>query len=151
MIGWFETTIQQLVVLAAFLPVVAGMGGNGGIQTLTVITRGIALGEIEFSTGLRAVGKEMAVGVALGATTGALAAGLVTLWQGNPYLGLVLFAAMVTTMAVAGLLGASVPLILKSLRQDPALGSGVIVTVLTDIFGFLTFLGIATAMMDRLV
>ncbi len=150
-IGWFETTIQQLVVLAAFLPVVAGMGGNGGIQTLTVITRGIALGEIEFSTGLRAVGKEMAVGVALGATTGALAAGLVTLWQGNPYLGLVLFAAMVTTMAVAGLLGASVPLILKSLRQDPALGSGVIVTVLTDIFGFLTFLGIATAMMDRLV
>ncbi|MGH0035478.1 MAG: magnesium transporter [Myxococcota bacterium] len=149
-IGLFEQTIQQLVALAAFLPVVGGMGGNGGVQTLTVITRSIALGEIEFSSGLRAVRKEVAVGVTLGAATGLLAAGITYLWQGNPALGVVLFMAMVATMAVAGLLGASVPLILKGLRQDPALGSGVIVTTLTDTFGFLTFLGIATAMLERL-
>jgi len=150
-VGLFERTIEQLVALAAFLPVVGGMGGNGGVQALTVITRGIALGEIELSTGLRTVAKEMAVGAVIGACTGSLAAGVAWLWQGSPVLGAVLFVAMVTTLAVAGLLGAAVPLALKTLRQDPALGSGVIVTTLTDAFGFLTFLGMATLMLDRLV
>jgi len=149
-VGLFSHTIEQLVALAAFLPVVGGMGGNGGIQALTVTTRGIALGEIEFSTGLRAVSKEVAVGCAIGVCTGALAAGASYLWQGNPYLGLVLFLAMIATMMAAGLMGAAVPLVLKSLRQDPALGAGVIVTTLTDTVGFFTFLGIATILIDRL-
>ncbi|MEE9609478.1 MAG: magnesium transporter [Myxococcota bacterium] len=150
-VGLFERTLQQFVALAIFMPVVAGMGGNGGTQALTIITRGIALGEIEFSSGMRAVLKELTVGVALGATTGLISGTVVYLWQGSPVLGLALFLAMIITMAVAGLLGAAVPLALKALRQDPALGSGVIVTTFTDVFAFLSFLGIATILIDRMV
>jgi len=149
-IGRFEHTLQQLVALAFFMPVVAGMGGNSGIQSLTVITRGIALGEIEFSSGLRLVGKELAVALGIGGVAGAVAATLATLWQGSPLLGAVLFVAMVVTIGVAGMLGAIVPLLLKALKQDPALGSGVIVTTLTDVVGFVTFLGMGTILLDRL-
>jgi magnesium transporter len=150
-VGLFERTIEQMVALAVFMPVVAGMGGNGGIQALTVITRGIALGEIEFSSGIRAALKELAVGLAIGGAMGVLSAGVAYLWQGNPYLGVVLFLAMVITMAVAGLLGAAVPLLLKALNQDPALGSGVIVTTFTDVFAFFSFLGIGTMLLERMV
>jgi magnesium transporter len=147
----FESSIEQLVGLAVFLPVVAGMGGNGGIQTLTVTTRAIALGEIEFSTGLRVVGKEMLVGLSLGAAVGILCGGFAYVWMGSPYLGLVLFFSLIVTLSFAGLLGAAVPLALKALRLDPALGSGVIVTAITDAVGLLAFLGGATLIMDRLV
>jgi magnesium transporter len=150
-VGLFSRTIEQMVALAVFMPVVAGMGGNGGIQALTVITRGIALGEIEFSSGIRAALKEFAVGLTIGATTGALAAGVAILWQKSPFLGLALFLAMVITMAIAGFLGAAVPLLLKALKQDPALGSGVIVTTFTDIFAFFSFLGIGTLLLSRMV
>jgi magnesium transporter len=150
-VGLFERTIQQMVALAVFMPVVAMMGGNGGIQALTVITRGIALGEIEFSSGVRAALKELTVGLAIGATMGGLSAGVATVWQGSAYLGLALFLAMVMTLAVAGLLGAAVPLLLKALNQDPALGSGVIVTTFTDIFAFFSFLGIGTMLLDRML
>ena len=149
-VGLFERTIEQLVALAVFLPVVAGMGGNGGIQALTVVTRSIALGEIEFSSGLRAVGKELLVGTVIGLAAGLVAAGVGWLWQGNPWFGLVLALAMLATLAGAGLAGAAVPVLLKALRQDPALGSGVIVTTLTDVFGFASFLGIATLLLGRL-
>lgn len=150
-IGLFEHTLQQLVALAFFMPVVASMGGNGGIQALTVITRGIALGEIEFSSGLRAIGKEATVALVLGAATGAVSGLLAWGWQGSPLLGLVLFAAMLATMALAGVLGAAVPLLLKAAGQDPAVGSGVFVTTLSDLFGFATFLGIGTLLLDRLL
>jgi magnesium transporter len=150
-VGLFESTLEQMVALAFFMPVVAGMGGNGGIQALTVITRGIALGDIEFSTGLRAAGKECAVGLALGVTTGAMSALVAYLWLGIPILGLVIFLAMVITMAVAGLLGAAVPLLLEALGQDPALGSGVIVTTFTDVLGFISFLGIGTLLLERMI
>lgn len=149
-VGLFERSLQQVVALAVFLPVVAGMGGNGATQTLTVITRAIALGEIEFSSGLRVIAKELAVGLAIGAVTGIAAAAVALLWQRSPYLGLVLFLSMVANLAIAGLAGASVPLVLKALRQDPALGSGVIVTTFTDCCGFFAFLGIATLFLDRL-
>jgi magnesium transporter len=149
-VGLFERTIQEIVALAVFLPIVAGMGGNGATQTLVVITRGIALGEIEFSTGLRAVAKEVAVGIAIGAITGLVSAGIVWLWNGNPWLGVVLLLAMIANLAIAGLVGAAVPLVLKGLKQDPALGSGVIVTTFTDCCGFFAFLGIATPLLDRL-
>jgi magnesium transporter len=111
----------------------------------------IALGEIEFSSGLRAVGKECLVGLILGAVTGLASAGITTLWHGNPVLGMLNFVAMVSTMAVAGLLGASVPLALKALGQDPALGAGVVVTFFNDAFGFFAFLGIASLPMDHLL
>jgi magnesium transporter len=149
-VGLFERTLDQIVTLAILMPVVAGLGGNGGIQSLTVITRSIALGEIEFSSGLRAMLKEMVVGFFLGAVIGLAAAGFAYLWRGNSYLGLVLFLAMMANMGVAGFMGAAVPLTLKALRLDPALGSGVIVTTMTDVFGFFSFLGIGTLLIDRL-
>jgi magnesium transporter len=150
-VGLFERTIQQVVALAVFMPVVAGMAGNGGTQALTVITRGIALGEIEFSTGLRAALKELMVGVSIGVVTGIASALIAYAWHGSPVLGLALFLSMVVAMAVSGLMGAAVPLGLKALKQDPALGSGVIVTTFTDVFAFFAFLGIATLLLDRLV
>ncbi|MEM7411672.1 MAG: magnesium transporter [Myxococcota bacterium] len=149
-VGLFERTIEQVVALAVFMPVVAGMAGNGGTQSLTIITRAIALGELEFSTGLRAAAKELSVGLVIGAITGIASGGIVYFSQGSPVLGLALFLAMVVSMAVSGLMGAAVPLSLKALRQDPALGSGVIVTTFTDVFAFFAFLGIATLLLDRL-
>jgi magnesium transporter len=148
-VGLFEHTLEKVVALAVFMPVVAGMAGNGGIQALTVITRGIALGEIEFSTGARAAGKECAVGLTLGALTGLASAGLAVLWHGSPLVGVALFLSMGIAMAVAGLVGAAVPLVLKALHQDPALGAGVIVTTFTDVFAFLSFLGIASLLLAR--
>jgi magnesium transporter len=150
-IGLFENTIEQLVGLAIFLPVVAGVGGNGGIQTLTVITRAIALGEIEFSSGLRAVGKEMWVGLVVGATAGLISGGVAYALHGNVYMGIVLLLAMMVTMVTASLFGAAVPLILKALRLDPALGSGILVTFASDALGFFSFLGIATLLLSKLV
>ncbi len=150
-IGLFESTIEQMVGLAIFLPVVAGVGGNGGIQTLTVITRAIALGEIEFSSGLRAVGKEMWVGLVVGAAAGLISGAVAYALHGKFFMGVVLLLAMMVTMVTASLFGAAVPLILKALRLDPALGSGIIVTFATDALGFFSFLGIATLLLDRLV
>jgi len=149
-VGLFERTLEQLVTLAVFLPVVAGVGGNGGIQTLTVITRAIALGEIEFSSGIRAVLKEMAVGLVVGLCAGVASGIIAWLWHGSPILGLVLFSAMLVTMTVASLLGAAIPLFLKALRMDPALGAGVIVTFCTDALGFFSFLGISSLMLEHL-
>jgi magnesium transporter len=147
----FEKSLDRVVALAVFMPVVAMLAGNGGIQSLTVITRSIALGEIEFSTGMRAVVKELGVGVVLGGAVGLPAAAIVTLWRGNVFLGLALFLALLLNLAIACLLGAAVPLALKALRLDPALGSGVLVTAATDLLGFFSFLGIGTLLIDRLV
>ncbi len=149
-VGLFQRTIEQVVALAIFMPVVAGMAGNGGTQSLTVITRGIALGELEFSTGLRAAAKELVVGISLGAVTGLASAAIAFFWNGGMVIGLALFLAMMVAMAVSGLMGAAVPLGLKALDQDPALGSGVIVTTFTDVFAFFSFLGIATLLLERM-
>ncbi len=149
-VGLFQGTIEHMVGLAIFLPVVAGVSGNGGIQTLTVITRAIALGEIEFSSGLRAVGKEMWVGLVIGSAAGVLSGAVAYLRHDNPWMGLVLFLAMVVTMVTASLVGAAVPLMLKALRQDPAVGSSILVTFASDSLGFFSFLGIATLLLDRL-
>jgi magnesium transporter len=150
-IGLFENTIEEMIGLAIFLPVVAGVGGNGGIQTLTVITRAIALGEIEFSSGLRAVGKEMWVGFVVGLAAGLISGSLAFALHGNIYMGIVLLVAMMVTMVTASLFGAAIPLLLKALGQDPALGSGILVTFAADALGFFSFLGIATLLLHRLV
>lgn len=149
-VGLFEESIHKVSVLAVFMPIVAGMGGNGGTQTLTVITRGIALGEIDLDAGLRAMLREVMIGVAIGLVTGLLTAFGAYLWRGSAMLGVVLLLAMIVNMIVAGLAGAAIPLLLRALRQDPALGSGVIVTTFTDVFGFLSFLGLATLLLRYL-
>ncbi len=149
-VGLFESSIHKVSVLAVFMPIVAGMGGNGGTQTLTVITRGIALGEIGLEAGMRAMLREMLVGLAIGLATGLLTAVGAYAWRGSAALGLVLLLAMIVNMVIAGLSGAAVPLVLRALKQDPALGSGVIVTTFTDVFGFLSFLGLATLLIRYL-
>ncbi len=147
----FEASIAQVVALATFMPIVAGIGGNGATQTLTVVIRGIALGEVNFSTARRAILRQIAVGALLGLLTGGLMALVTILWKGNPVLGLVIAVAMIANLLVAGAAGAVVPLVLKRLGLDPALGSAVITTAFTDSFGFLVFLGLATLLLDYLV
>jgi magnesium transporter len=140
----FEGTIGQFTALAVFMPIVAGMGGNAAMQTLTVIVRGIALGELTWSNSRKALLKEALVGIGNGLGTGILAAGLAWLFQGNPMLGLVLALAMVINMFVAATTGTLIPLGLRALKIDPALASSVIITTFTDVFGFLSFLGLGT-------
>ena len=149
-VGLFRHTLEQVVLLAVFMPVVAGMAGNAGVQALTVVARGIALGETEFASGMGTIAKQFLVGVTVGAVTGGFAALVATWWGNSPVFGLIVFASMVMSMAVAGLAGAAVPLMLKALKQDPALGSGVLVTTFTDAVGFFTFLGTATLFLDRI-
>jgi magnesium transporter len=150
-VGLFEKSIAEVVVLATFMPVVAGMGGNGGTQTLTVVTRGIALGELDYSEGMPVILKQLGIGLIVGGGVGLLTAGVAWAWKGKAFLGLVLFLAMIINMAVAGFAGAAVPLVLKALRMDPAMGSGVLVTTFTDVSGFFAFLGLATIFIEYLV
>ena len=144
-VSMFEGTIERVVALATFMPIVAGMGGNGLTQSITVIVRAIALGELEFSSARRAVLKEVTVNLVMATVTGGIAALIAYVWKGNPVLGLVLAMAMIINLGlIAGLFGALIPLTLKWLRFDPAIGSAVVGTTFTDVFGFLSFLGLAT-------
>ncbi len=143
-VGLFEGTIQQVTALAVFMPIVAGMGGNAATQTLTVIVRGIALGELSWSNSRKALLKEAAVGLGNGVVLGLVAAVVAWITRGSPILGLLLCAAMMINMFVAATAGTLVPLGLRAANVDPALASSVFITTLTDIFGFASFLGLAT-------
>lgn len=147
----FADTISRLALLAAYMPIVAGMGGNGGTQSLVVITRSIALGELKFSKAYRAVFKEIGNGLIVGIVSGLATGAIMYLVNGNIYLGFIIFLAMVANLVMAGLAGSVVPLVLKSLRLDPAVGSGVIVTTVTDVTGFFVFLGLAELFLEKLV
>jgi magnesium transporter len=138
----FEGTIGVVTSLAVFMPVVAGMGGNAATQTLAVIVRGIALGELTWRNSRKALLKEAAVGIGNGIACGIVGAGVVWLMQGNPFLGAILGLAMVINMFVAAVAGTVIPLALRALKVDPALASSVFITTLTDVFGFLSFLGL---------
>ena len=151
MISFFESTLAQIVVLAAFLPVVAGEGGIGGTQTLTLIVRAMALGELVGVNAGRLLAREALLGVINGIWLGALVAAVAFIWQQNPALGLVLGVAMLGNMIIAGTVGAGVPLFLRRIGVDPAVASAIVVTTFTDVFGFLLFLGIATATLSLLV
>ena len=150
-VGLFEGTIDLFPVLAVFMPIVAGMGGNAGTQTLTVIVRGIALGELTWSNSRKALLKEAVVGLGNGIVLGAAAAGVVWMVRGNPTLGLVLGMAMIINMFVAAAAGTLVPLGLRAANVDPALASSVFITTMTDMFGFFSFLGLATVFARYLV
>ncbi len=151
-VGLFEGTLHEVIALVTFMPVVAGVGGNGATQTATVIIRAIALGELEFSSAWKAVANQVSVNICIAIAAGAMIALAAILWKGNPYLGLVLAGAMLLNLGLmAGFAGAVIPLLLKGMKLDPALGSGIIVTGLTDAFGFLSFLGLATIFRSYLV
>ncbi len=143
----FEGTIQKWTALAAFMPIVAGMGGNAGTQTLTVFVRALALGEIDWHTGLRPIWKELFVGFLNGIAIGAMTAGIVGLWTGQWVLAGILLIAMTGNLIIAGVAGALVPLALERFGFDPAVASSIFVTTFTDCGGFFLFLGLATLAM----
>ena len=150
-ISLFESTIKQVLALAVFLPVVAGQGGIGGTQTLTLVIRGIALGDVPERRAFRLLSREIFLGVVHGVLLGVVIGLIAFLWKGVWMLGVVLGVAMLGNMIIAGLAGAATPLMLRLFGLDPALGSAVIVTTITDVIGFLLFLGIAAALITYLV
>ncbi|MCC6501816.1 MAG: magnesium transporter [Deltaproteobacteria bacterium] len=143
----FEGTIEQLVLLAVLMPIVAGMGGNAATQTITVIVRALALGEINFKNARWVLMKEATVGLANGFLTGGIAGLIAYLLGANIMVGLLLFLAMTANMMIAGLIGSLIPLVLKRFKVDPAISSSIFVTASTDIGGFFTFLGLASIFM----
>ncbi|MCO5113242.1 MAG: magnesium transporter [Bdellovibrionaceae bacterium] len=140
----FESTISEVLILASLMNICAATGGNTAIQTLTVVTRGLAIGEFHFTTYKKALIKEITVGVTLGFCTGAVACLVVYGWKQDLTIGLILWLSMFLNSIIAATMGSLVPIILKSLGKDPAVGSGVLVTMGTDIGGYLIFLTIAT-------
>ncbi|MDJ0936750.1 MAG: magnesium transporter [Kiloniellales bacterium] len=144
-IGFFEATIQQIVALAVLMPIVASMGGNAGTQTLTVAVRALAMKDLTAANAQRFVGKEVLVGLINGLLFAVLAGGVAWLWFQSPQIGAVIAAAMVINMIVAGLFGTLIPIGLDKLGVDPAVASSVFLTTVTDVIGFLAFLGLAAA------
>ncbi len=143
-VGLFQHTIEKVVILAALMPIVAGMGGNAATQTITVMVRGLALGEVTNTNRKKVLWKELQIGLMNGFANGILTGTVIAIFSGTPMLGVVICLAMITNMFVAGLAGTIVPLALKWLKIDPALASAVVVTTFTDVFGFASFLGLAT-------
>ena len=143
-VALFEGRIKDLPALAVFMPVVAGMGGNAATQTLTVIVRGIALGELTWANSRKALFKEAAVGLGNGLACGVVGAIVVWIWKGDPFLGAILCAAMIINMFVAATAGTLIPLALRAMKVDPALASSVFITTLTDVFGFASWLGLGS-------
>jgi magnesium transporter len=142
-VGMFEDTIAKITALAVFLPVVAGQSGNTGSQALAVTMRGLALREIRTRHWLPIVSKEALVGLVNGLVVAATTGVVAYIWMGSVTLGLVIAAAMVVSMAVAGMAGAAIPVMLKVIGQDPAQSSSIILTTVTDVVGFMSFLGLA--------
>jgi magnesium transporter len=142
-IGFFEGTINQIVALAVLMPIVASMGGNAGMQAMTVAVRGLATKELSRANAHKIIGKEVLVGAINGASF-AIITGIVTaLWFQNPALGMIIATAMVVNLIVAGFSGASIPVLLDRFGMDPAVSSSVFLTTVTDVIGFFAFLGLA--------
>lgn len=150
-VGLFEDVIAQVVALAAAMPIVAGMGGNAGTQTLSVAIRGIALGELSLKKNWKLVFKEVTLGVINGAATGLLTGIILYMKYNNPYLGLIIFAAMIGNLMIAGFFGFLIPLLLKVFDIDPALASAIFLTTATDVFGFFIFLGLSKMFLPLLM
>ena len=143
-IGLFENTISQIVALATLMPIVAGIGGNSGNQTTALVVRGLALGEITPDNKGYLVLKELGVGLMNGLVWGATVGLFAYLLYWNLPLGLVMAAAMLLNLLLAALVGVAIPLLLHRIGRDPALGSSVLLTFITDGMGFFIFLGLAT-------
>lgn len=146
-IGMFSDTLQSIVALAILMPIVASMGGNAGTQTLTVVVRQLALGEICSGDALRIVKKEVFISLINGLIFAIIMGIIAAIWFDMALLGVVIGLSMVINLFFAGFFGAIIPLFLKRLDIDPAIGSTVILTTVTDVVGFLSFLGLATAIL----
>ncbi|MDX1606435.1 MAG: magnesium transporter, partial [Candidatus Competibacterales bacterium] len=143
-IGLFEATLQQIVALAVLMPVVASMGGIAGSQSLTIAIRGLALGHISSANARWLALKELAVGALNGLIWALVVAVIAVAWFGDWRLGGVIAIAMLINQLAAAFAGVAVPLALQRLRLDPALSGSVILTTVTDVVGFLSFLGLGT-------
>ncbi len=143
-IGFFDATIQSLVALAVLMPIVASMGGNAGTQTLTVTVRQMALGEISYTDAKKTISKEVIISLVNGFLFAFVIGVIAFLWFKIPLLGLVIALSMVINLLSAGFFGAVIPILLEKFDIDPAIGSTVILTTVTDVVGFFSFLGLAT-------
>jgi magnesium transporter len=146
-IGYFEDTIKLMVALVFFMPVIAGLGGNAGGQTLALIIRGIALGEITFENAKRVLYRQIAIGATNGLAVGLVIAVIAYFWKGIPVLGLVIGLSMIVSVFMGTMVGVLIPLALKRLNLDPALGSNILLTAFTDAFGFFSYLTLATILL----
>ena len=147
----FESTMAKAIALAAFLPVVAGQGGITGTQTLTLVVRSIALGELNSVATWKLLWKELRLGLVHGLVVGLVVAAIAFGWQQNEYIAIVVGIATLASMTVAGISGILVPIGFRALKIDPALASTVAVTTVTDVAGFLIYLGLAAAMIQFIV
>lgn len=150
-VALFEGVIAKLTILAVFLPVVAGQGGNAGAQSLAMVMRGIVMREIPHDRIGRLILKEGRLGAINGAVIGVVTAAIAYLWYGNGYLGLVIGLGMLVNLVCAGLAGASIPLLMKRMGVDPAQSSSIVLTTVTDVVGFVAFLGFAVLFQDYLI
>ncbi len=147
-VSLFEETLSSFVLLAIYMPIVAGMGGNAGTQSLAVFVRGITLNEIELNKkAVSAILNEVLAGIFNGLITGLLAAAVALFWNKSPLLGLIIGSAMVINLAIAGFFGALIPLIMKKLGKDPATSATIFITTATDVLGFFAFLGLASLLL----
>ena len=142
MIGLFEATIEKVVALAVLMPVVASMGGIAGSQTLTIVIRGMALGQVGQSNAGWLLNREVMVGFINSLLWALVVALIATYWFGQPALGVIVGVALVINLVIAAIAGTVLPLIMRRLTIDPALAGGVVLTTVTDVVGFMTFLGL---------
>lgn len=147
----FESTISQVVALSATMTIVSGMGGNAGTQTMSVLVRELAKGEVQFKDHWKSFVKEVLLGVVDGAATGAVTGLVVGALYSNFYLGLIIFLAMIGNLVVSSIFGFLIPIILDKLHADPALASSIFVTTATDVLGFFIFLGLASIFLPFLL
>jgi magnesium transporter len=150
-VGIFEGTIQELAVLAIYMPIVAGMGGNASAQAMAVVVRGLAVGRVDAKLIRHVILRESIVGVLTGLAIALITAAVVLLWQGNPMLGVVVGLALVINHALACTTGAGIPFIMKRLGFDPAQSATIFATTVTDVGGFFAFLGLATLFRQALI
>lgn len=143
-IGLFQETIDKVVALAVLMPIVAGMGGNAGSQALTLVIRGMALGQVSKTNLKWLLSRELVAGFLNGLLWASLVAAIAWFWFGDPLISLVIACAMVINLSIAVVTGAMLPVLLKSLNIDPALAGSIILTTISDVVGFFSFLGLAT-------
>jgi magnesium transporter len=143
-IGLFSDTLDSMVALAVLMPIVASMGGNAGTQTLTVVVRQLALGDISQSDATRIIKKEISISLLNGFLFAIIMGIIASIWFDQGMLGVVIALSMLINLFMAGFFGATIPLLLKRMSIDPAIGSTVILTTVTDVVGFFSFLGLAT-------
>lgn len=146
-IRYYEPTLARISVLAGYMTITAGMGGNAATQALAVTVRRITLSDLSDNQAYRTVVKEFTVGLVNGAVVGLVVLGFALFYDANPLLGLVVFIAMAGNLMIAGLAGSSIPLLLKRVGIDPAIASSIIITTFTDVFGFLLLLGLASKLL----